>query len=106
VSAPLQIVLLLTLLTFLPAMLMTMTSFTRIVIVLHFLKQALGTQEAPSNQVLLGLTLFLTAFIMAPVGERINTVAVQPAIAGEVGVAEAVNRAMPPLREFMLMLRR
>jgi len=102
VSAPLQIVLILTLLTFLPAILMTMTSFTRIVIVLHFLKQALGTQEAPSNQVLLGLTLFLTAFIMAPVGERINTLAVQPAIAGQIGVTEAVTRAMPPLSEFML----
>jgi flagellar biosynthetic protein FliP len=102
VSAPLQIVLILTLLTFLPAILMTMTSFTRIVIVLHFLKQALGTQEAPSNQVLLGLTLFLTAFIMAPVGERINTLAVQPAIAGQIDVTEAVTRAMPPLSEFML----
>ena len=102
VSAPLQIVLILTLLTFLPAILMTMTSFTRIVIVLHFLKQALGTMEAPSNQVLLGLTLFLTVFIMAPVGERINTLAIQPAIAGQIDVTEAATRAMPPLREFML----
>ena len=72
VSAPLQIVLLLTLLSFLPAILVTMTSFTRIVIVFHFLRQALGTQEMPSNQILIGLTLFLTMFIMAPVGERIN----------------------------------
>jgi len=69
VSAPLQIVLLLTLLSFLPAILVTMTSFTRIAIVFHFLRQALGTQEAPSNQILMGLTLFLTVFIMAPVGD-------------------------------------
>ena len=67
-SAPLQIVLLLTLLSFLPAILVTMTSFTRIVIVFHFLRQALGTQEMPSNQILVGLALFLTMFIMAPVG--------------------------------------
>ena len=72
VSAPLQIVLVLTLLTFLPAILVTMTSFTRIVIVFHFLRQALGTQEMPPNQVLIGLALFLTMFVMAPVGERIH----------------------------------
>lgn len=102
VSAPLQIVLLLTLLSFVPAILVTMTSFTRIAIVFHFLRQALGTQEAPSNQILMGLTLFLTMFIMAPVGERINTAAVQPALAGQIDVAEALQRATPPLREFML----
>ena len=71
VSAPLQIVLLLTLISFLPAILVTMTSFTRIVIVFHFLRQALGTQEMPSNQILIGLSLFLTMFIMAPVGTQI-----------------------------------
>ena len=102
VSAPLQIVLLLTLLSFIPAILVTMTSFTRIAIVFHFLRQALGTQETPSNQILMGLTLFLTVFIMAPVGERINTAAVQPALAGQIDVTEAVTRATPPLREFML----
>ncbi|HEY3380306.1 MAG TPA: flagellar type III secretion system pore protein FliP [Vicinamibacterales bacterium] len=102
VSAPLQIVLLMTLLTFLPAVLVTMTSFTRIAIVFHFLRQALGTQEMPSNQILMGLTLFLTVFIMAPVGDRINATAVQPALAGQIDVNEAVLRAMPPLREFML----
>ena len=75
VSAPLQIVLLLTLLSFVPAVLVIMTSFTRIVIVFHFLRQALGTQEMPSNQMLVGLTLFLTAFIMAPVADRINDAA-------------------------------
>ena len=102
VSAPLQLVLLLTLLSFLPAVLITMTSFTRIVIVFHFLRQALGTQEVPSNQILIGLALFLTMFIMAPVGDRINTLAVQPAVAGHIDVTEALTRATPPLREFML----
>jgi flagellar biosynthetic protein FliP len=102
VSAPLQIVLLLTLISFLPAILVTMTSFTRIAIVFHFLRQALGTQEMPSNQILIGLALFLTMFIMAPVGSRINELAVEPALAGKVTVSEALSRGTPPLREFML----
>ena len=102
VSAPLQIVLLLTLISFLPAILVTMTSFTRIAIVFHFLRQALGTQEMPSNQILIGLALFLTMFIMAPVGSRINELAVEPALAGQVTVGEALKRGTPPLREFML----
>ena len=102
VSAPLQIVLLLTLISFLPAILVTMTSFTRIAIVFHFLRQALGTQEMPSNQILIGLALFLTMFIMAPVGSRINELAVEPALAGKVSVGEALKRGTPPLREFML----
>lgn len=102
VSAPLQVVLVITLLTFLPAMLITMTSFTRIVIVFHFLRQAIGSQEAPPNQVLIGLALFLTMFIMAPVGERIHADAVQPVVDGQLSVTEALNRATPPLREFML----
>jgi flagellar biosynthetic protein FliP len=102
VSAPLQIVLLLTLLTFVPAILVTMTSFTRIVIVFHFLRQALGTQEMPPNQVLVGLALFLTMFIMAPVGTRVNDLALQPAMAGTITVGEALDRAAPPVREFML----
>ena len=102
VSAPLQIVVVLTLLSFIPAVLVIMTSFTRIAIVFHFLRQALGTGEMPSNQMLVGLTLFLTFFIMAPVGERIHALAVQPAIAGEIDVTEAIKRGTPPLREFML----
>ena len=101
-SAPLQLVLMLTLLSFLPAILVTMTSFTRIVIVFHFLRQALGTQEVPSNQILIGLALFLTMFIMAPVGDRIHAVAVGPAMAGKIDVREALTRATPPMREFML----
>jgi flagellar biosynthetic protein FliP len=102
VSAPLQLVLLLTLLSFVPAILVTMTSFTRIVIVFHFLRQALGTQEVPSNQILVGLALFLTLFIMSPVADRINAQALQPAMAGSIDVTTAVERATPPLREFML----
>ena len=102
VSAPLQIVLVLTLLTFIPAMLVTMTSFTRIVIVFHFLRQALGTQEMPPNQVMIGLALFLTMFVMAPVGERIQADALQPVVDGRISVTQAVERATPPLRSFML----
>jgi flagellar biosynthetic protein FliP len=102
VSAPLQIVLVLTLLTFLPAMLVTMTSFTRIVIVFHFLRQALGTQEMPPNQVMIGLALFLTMFVMAPVGERIHADALQPVVDGRLSVTDAIDRATPPLRSFML----
>ena len=102
VSAPLQIVLLLTLISFLPAILMTMTSFTRILIIFHFLRQALGTQEMPSSQILIGLALFLTMFIMAPVGAQINQLAVEPAMAGRITMTEALSRGAPPLRTFML----
>src|SRR5581483_2783553 len=102
VSAPLQLVLVLTLLTFVPAALVIMTSFTRIVIVFHFLRQALGTQEMPSNQILIGLTLFLTAFIMAPVANKINDRAVQPVLAGRMKLADAIDEGAPPLRDFML----
>jgi len=102
ISAPLPIILLMTLITFLPAILVTMTSFTRIAIVFHFLRQALGTQEMPGNQVLVGLALFLTIFIMAPVGARINELAVTPVMNGEITVNEGIQRGAPPLREFML----
>jgi flagellar biosynthetic protein FliP len=102
ISAPLQVVLLLTLLSFLPAILVTMTSFTRITIIFHFLRQALGTQETPSNQILIGLSIFLTMFIMAPVGARINEVALEPAMAGKVSVTQAMQLGAPPLRDFML----
>jgi flagellar biosynthetic protein FliP len=102
VSAPLQVVLMLTLITFIPALLVIMTSFTRIAIVFHFLRQALGTQDMPSNQMLVGLTLFLTMFIMAPVAERINAAAIEPAMAGTIDVMTALDRGAPPLREFML----
>jgi len=102
ISAPLQIVLVLTLLSFLPAILITMTAFTRIVIVFHFLRQALGTQEMPSNQILIGLSLFLTMFVMAPVAQRVNAEAIAPAMAGKLSLSDATERGAPPLREFML----
>lgn len=102
VSAPLQILILLTFLSFIPAVLVTMTAFTRIVIVFHFLRQALGTQEMPSNQILIGLALFLTMFIMAPVAIEVNSSAIQPVVAGEIGLAAGVGRAVPPVRAFML----
>jgi flagellar biosynthetic protein FliP len=102
ISAPLQIVLLLTLISFLPAILVTMTSFTRITIIFHFLRQALGTQEMPSSQILIGLSLFLTMFIMAPVGAQINKLALEPAMAGKVSATQALELGTPPLRDFML----
>jgi len=102
VSAPLQIVVLLTLLTFIPAALVMMTSFTRIAIVFHFLRQAIGTQEMPSNQMVIGLTLFLTAFIMAPTVSRIHEAAIAPAMAGQIDAMTAMERGAPALREFML----
>jgi len=102
ISAPLQIVLVLTLLSFLPAILITMTAFTRIVIVFHFLRQALGTQEMPSNQILIGLSLFLTMFVMALVAQKVNADAIAPAMAGKLSLTDATERGAPPLREFML----
>lgn len=102
VSAPLQVVILMTLLAFLPAMLVIMTSFTRIIIVFHFLRQALGTQEMPSNQMLVGLALFLTMFIMGPTVTKMNDVAIQPALAGKIDVTTALERGAPALRDFML----
>jgi len=101
-SAPVQIFLLLTLLTFIPAMLISVTCFTRMIVIFHFLRQALGTQEMPSNQILLGLTLFLTMFVMAPVGEKVYSDALGPAIEGKIDYREAFNRASVPMRQFML----
>ncbi len=101
-AIPLQILTLLTLLTFLPALLMAMTSFVRIVIVLSLLRQAIGVQQMPPNQVLIGLALFLTMFIMAPVGERLNTQVLQPYLAQQITTQSALQQAVVPLREFML----
>jgi flagellar biosynthetic protein FliP len=101
-STPLQIALLLTLLAFVPAILVSVTSFTRLIIVSHFLRQALGTQTMPPNQVLIGLALFLTFFIMQPVGERINREALQPMLTGKITEVQALDQACVPLREFML----
>lgn len=101
-SVTLQILALMTALTFLPAMLMMMTSFTRIVIVFSILRQALGLQQTPSNQIILGLTLFLTIFIMSPVLEQVNQRAIQPYMQEELAPLDAVKAASLPFREFML----
>ncbi len=101
-TVTIQILALMTLLTVLPSILLTMTSFTRIMIVLGLLRQALGTAQAPSNQVLLGLSLFLTAFIMMPVFDRINRDAVQPYLEEKISVTVALEKASIPLRQFML----
>ncbi len=101
-SLTLQALILMTVLTLLPAVLLLMTSFTRIIIVLAILRQALGTTQTPSNQILLGLALFLTFFVMAPVTDEIYISAVQPYIAGDVSAKEALTVASEPVREFML----
>src|SRR5690554_6431692 len=101
-SVTLQILALMTALTFLPAMLMMMTSFTRIIVVFAILRQALGLQSTPSNQILLGLALFLTIFIMKPVLEQMNEAGLQPYMAEEMTSLQAVEAASGPLREFMM----
>ena len=101
-SLSIQTLLLLTGLSFLPAMLLMMTSFTRIIIVFSLLRHALGTQTSPPNQVLVGLALVLTFFIMAPVGERIYAQAYLPLSENRIGFTEALERGAVPLREFML----
>jgi flagellar biosynthetic protein FliP len=98
----LQILALMTALTLLPAILLMMTSFTRIVIVLGILRQALGAGQTPPNQVLIGLALFLTLFIMAPVLDRVNTEAVKPYVAGTMDTVTALETAVVPLKQFML----
>lgn len=100
-SGTLRILIILTLVAIAPILVVMMTSFTRILIVLHFVRSALGTQTAPPNQVLIGLTLFLTFFIMNPVITQINDNAVKPFEAGEMTQTEFFDEAMSPLREFM-----
>lgn len=101
-TVTIQILALMTLLTVLPALLLTMTSFTRIMIVLSLLRTALGTGQAPSNQVLLGLSMFLTIFIMMPVLDKVNAEAVQPYLEEKIGVTVAMEKASEPFRQFML----
>ncbi len=100
-SVSIQILAIMTALTLLPAALMMMTSFARIIIVLAILRQALGMTTTPSNQILIGITLFLTLFIMAPVFDKINTDAVQPYMSEKIETKEALERAGKPFREFM-----
>jgi flagellar biosynthetic protein FliP len=101
VALSLQILFLLTVLTLAPAILILTTSFTRIVVVLAFLRQALGTQQIPSNQVLLGLSLFLTFFTMGPTWTRMNSEALQPYLNGKLAQGPALEKAVAPMREFM-----
>ena len=101
-SLPVQTLVFITSLTFLPAILLMMTSFTRIIIVFGLLRNALGTPSAPPNQVLLGLALFLTFFIMSPVIDKIYTDAYQPFSENKISVDVALERGAQPLREFML----
>ncbi len=105
-SAPMQIVLLLTALTLLPAILMSLTPFLRTVVVLHFLRQALGTQTAPSNQVLVGLALFLSMLVMQPVGTELFQKSWEPLEAGKISSSEAWDQAQPPIRNFLLKFAR
>jgi len=102
ISVAVQIVLLMTLLSFAPAMVMLMTSFTRIVIVLGFVRTAIGVPSAPSNQIITGLALFLTFFLMGPTIDRINNEAVQPYMNGQMTSMVALDKASVPLKEFML----
>ena len=101
-SVTLQILFIMTALTLLPSFVLMMTSFTRIIIVFAILRQAIGLQQTPSNQILIGLALFLTIFIMAPVFKQANEVALQPYLNDEISSKEAVARAQGPFHQFML----
>ena len=101
-SVSLQILLIMTALSFIPAFVMLMTSFTRIIIVFSILRQALGLQQTPSNQILTGMALFLTMFIMAPVFDRVNRDALQPYLSEKLSAQDAVAKAEVPIKDFML----
>ena len=101
-SVNLQILLIMTALSFIPAGVMLMTSFTRIIIVFSILRQALGLQQTPSNQLLTGMALFLTMFIMAPVFDKVNQQALQPYLNEQLSAQDAVARAEGPIKDFML----
>lgn len=101
ITQSLQILLLLGLLSLAPAILVMMTSFTRIIVVFSFLRSALSTQQMPPNQILIGLALFLTFFIMAPTFQQVNSRAIQPYAKGEITQETAFKRGMQPLRQFM-----
>ena len=102
VSVAIQLVILMTLLTLAPSLILLMTSFTRIVIVLGFVRTAIGVQSAPANQIIIGLSLFLTFFLMGPSIERINNEALQPYLAGQITSSVAIEKATVPLQAFML----
>jgi flagellar biosynthetic protein FliP len=101
VSVSLQILLMLTVLSLAPALLVMVTSFTRIIIVLSFTRSAIGTQQVPPNSVMIGLALFLTFFTMAPVARQVNEMAFQPYVHNEITFEQALDRGEQPLRDFM-----
>lgn len=101
-STSIQILILLTILSLAPAILISVTSFTRIIVVFSFLRQALGTQQMPPNQVLVSLALFLSFFVMSPVFTRIDQQALKPMMAGQISQTEAFGLGAAPLKEFML----
>ena len=101
-TLPIQTMLLMTALSLIPAALLMMTSFTRIIIVLSLLRQALGTQSAPPNQVMVGLALFLTLFVMGPVFDKIYTDAYQPLQENKISMSQAVDKGAEPLKAFMM----
>lgn len=101
VAVALEIMALLTILSLAPSIVLTVTSFTRIIIVFHFLRQAMGTQQMPPNQVLAALAIFMTVVIMMPVGQKINDNALQPYLNEEIGYADALKQAEDPLRSFL-----
>ncbi len=101
-SINLQILALMTMLGFLPAMVILMTSFTRIVVVMSILRQAMGLQQTPSNQVIIGISIFLTFFIMSPVIDKVNETAIQPYINEQITARDAFDIAQEPMRAFML----
>jgi flagellar biosynthesis protein FliP len=101
IVSAIQIILMLTILTLAPAILILMTSFTRLIIVFSFLRQAMGTQQMPPNQLLVGMSLFLTFFIMQPVIQQVNTDALQPYMANQLSQEVAFEKALAPLRRFM-----
>ncbi|HUT03840.1 MAG TPA: flagellar type III secretion system pore protein FliP [bacterium] len=102
IALTLKLMLLLTVLTLAPAILVLLTSFTRIIIVFHFLRQAIGTQSTPPNTILVGLALFLTYFIMSPVINQVYSDAFLPLMNNDIGYQEAFNAGMSPIRQFML----
>ena len=101
-ESTLQILIILTVLSLAPSILIMVTSFTRIIVVFHFLRTALGTQTTPPNQVLVGLALFITLAIMSPVMTQVNDNAVQPFVKGKITQEQAVDKGLAPIRKFML----
>lgn len=101
-SSALEIAILLTVLSLAPAILVMMTSFTRLAVVLSFLRHAIGTQQSPPNQIIVGLALFLTFFIMTPVWKQIQTQAITPYLADQISQQEALSRAIKPIKKFMI----